>query len=1051
MPSNSQKLESVLLKALLIFCGFICFFVATSPSKVLAADDVDIAVVGEKLGRSKWPSVKEFKREINDANTRLCNPREADDAKRGSDFESGGCAGWISMAENGKWYPIQIVVDRSEGNKNKAQQTNKNEAQQTMIFLCRFGYTGGSSWSPNDEKNMGTGWNSVATNVSRLTPKYAYKSNVILNAYDTSNPVKAKLKWGSESDKDVYVINKKLRNSDSHEYRHDRTSVYLPEDLTIETQYKVTDVSDSIRNFYIPAPTRKVMRTVVGGLSETGLGQSENYISMYYGIHIFTNCPKRYVIYADLAFADGIYKLMCHDGNSTLKSPKGTTDWGKEVQQILEDGYKKYYVGADRLEGHYTWDKATGAHYSWSHIAFTYQKAAETYHYRYVDGYNQPGFKNETISDYIWAEPRIKGAKYGGVKNDLFSINFGQVIPLVQPSSLSVKIKKVDSEDKTKVIPDAKIKLYYSTKPNADGTPNFNSQGKAGTTNDKGELEFKNIGTGVDYTRKTFAIKLVETEANEKKGYQLPSDEDRTCIIKLADLYDDNGEPKAKGVTKGLWTFKLKQDDAGDTIQVTLKNDKSSAKLTIIKRPKEDHKQGLNGAVFKVFRAWYDTDANKTDLKVETIDGKKYVLLDTVTTATQPGSDDSKKGYAELTLPDAYTNKQSQYHGNDYKKLRVYYVQEITPPKGRMYNVATGANADSNGETYSRLYKIDLNQLEQRGNEVYAAEKADPDNESDVFYLKYKAKAKKSGKDDEDSKKQYDLHAYLTVYDPKAVGVDISFDKVDSQTGKKLKGAGFKILRYTRYDISTGTKLSTLQLLNAKTDKVQNVSGDVWKNAKSYLTIVTDENGHGEKKGLTAGFYDKKNRWHPFIYKIKEYQTPYDGSYKLNETVYVVTADSGYHAAQGETLKKFSHTSDTVEASEIDLGEIKDEPIKYYGNLKLIKVDAEGNEDGSDYYIEGAGFTLYADGTIVGTEKKTGADGVVEWTNLPLTKDDGTWIVYTYQETIKPEYTRKNDDGTPKTGDNGQKLEYQLDPTVYTITSDMWMTEKDKNPNTNPI
>lgn len=281
--------------------------------------------------------------------------------------------------------------------------------------------------------------------------------------------------------------------------------------------------------------------------------------------------------------------------------------------------------------------------------------------------------------------------------------------------------------------------------------------------------------------------------------------------------------------------------------------------------------------------------------------------------------------------------------------------------------------------------------------------------------------------------------------------MDISFDKVDSQTGKKLKGAGFKVLRYTRYDISTGTKLSTLQLLNAKTDKVQNVSGDAWKNAKSYLTIVTDENGHGEKKGLTAGFYDKKNRWHPFIYKIKEYQTPYDGSYKLNETVYVVTADSGYHAAQGETLKKFSHTSDTVEASEINLGEIKDEPIKYYGNLKLIKVDAEGNEDGSDYYIEGAGFTLYADGTIVGSAKKTGADGVVEWTNLPLTKDDGTWIVYTYQETIKPEYTRKNDDGTPKTGDNGQTLEYQLDPTVYTITSDMWMTEKDKNPNTNPI
>lgn len=152
MPSNSQKLESVLLKALLIFCGFICFFVATSPSKVLAADDADIAVVGEKLGINKWSSVKKFKQEINNANTRLCNPREADDAKRGSDFEHGGCAGWISMAENGKWYPIQIVVDRRSGSGG-----NKNEAQQTMILLCRFGYTGDSSWSPNNENNLNSG------------------------------------------------------------------------------------------------------------------------------------------------------------------------------------------------------------------------------------------------------------------------------------------------------------------------------------------------------------------------------------------------------------------------------------------------------------------------------------------------------------------------------------------------------------------------------------------------------------------------------------------------------------------------------------------------------------------------------------------------------------------------------------------------------------------------------------------------------------------------------------------------------------------------------
>lgn len=158
MPSNSQKLESVLLKALLIFCGFICFFVATSPSKVLAADDADIAVVGEKLGINKWSSVKEFKQEINNANTRLCNPREADDAKRGSDFEHGGCAGWISMAENGKWYPIQIVVDRrSDRNKNEVQQTKKNEAQQTMIFLCRFGYTGDYSYRPNNENNLNSG------------------------------------------------------------------------------------------------------------------------------------------------------------------------------------------------------------------------------------------------------------------------------------------------------------------------------------------------------------------------------------------------------------------------------------------------------------------------------------------------------------------------------------------------------------------------------------------------------------------------------------------------------------------------------------------------------------------------------------------------------------------------------------------------------------------------------------------------------------------------------------------------------------------------------
>ena len=876
-----------------------------------------------------------------------------------------------------------------------------------------------------------TKYTSIANCFSQLKPNYAWRDDIAAKDCYTSKHLSSLHKFTNGNSTDEYVDNGSKR-------KHDRVSFYFAEDPALESVHgsnieaikpkagtNVKELESLFNNTYVlpnigsPYGHESFVALPYGTTGMLGGTKKYKYYSKFC-VHIFTNGEGTYKNYADLYSIDGLYTLINHkiatdkeftfkkvNGVVKIKTP-GQTKWAEDVAEAFSKGAKNYFIGSDRVEASYT-------HYGInSKIEFYYNSASESCFYK--------NLTNTAAYDYV------NGGTFSSALRhpETFNNNFGTVLPLFSGSNYALAIFKVDKAKDGKLLKGAEFTCSWTTADISSEKDYLNDKywvieknidgSKSQKTDKNGAVLFKGIANTIAGNNDNLLIRIQETKAPE--GYIPITDDNKAQYTAVINAKTGDVVYGKENIITGK-AKKTEMKDMNGIItggvlySVIFNNSANKGKITLKKA--EWDKDGttskpLDNATFVVYP---DKDGEPdTDTKLATVTtGKK-----------EEGQNDSDIKHGQTTIDVQALDEN--------KKPLTYWIKETVPPTGYTTAVTSGGSA---------YFKVQFTKKEDE--RKYAEYAKDGYDQSSVKKVSGKGKSKKES-----------YTAEITIYDEKAQGVNIDFDKVDSQTRAKLKGAEFKLLRYVQRDLKTGAKLSSPILLNKKNETKQNVTGDVWKNAKSYYSIVTDENGHGKRNNLPAGMYSTQtHKWIPFIYKIKEVQTPYSGSYKLNDTVYVVTSDTSYHAGNKEQLKTFTYDKTKAEAVEISLGEIKDEPIKYYGNLKLIKVDAEGNEDGSDYYIEGAGFTLYADGTIVGSAKKTGADGVVEWTNLPLTKDDGTWIVYTYQETIKPEYTRKNDDGTPKTGDNGQKLEYQLDPTVYTITGDMWMTEKDKNPNSNPI